>query len=250
MPRHVNFTKWQRSNLLLSNQLYLKWIHCKQYIYILNSKKETIVESISQELVSFRNFYYLYFDAARLLMQIPGCEVTSFLLNKRGLQLASTLFYFIKNETMPNINFIPLNCTAHQWNYFLESPRFVSLVSIVLKDIVELRDVFEEQFTRTLNITNSINIDYERFINDDLNKDIKNIITEVCAFTAKRIKQDFEDGAGVEPRAALYLLLINSYEKNGAKIPFYKNVGQFIDGIWKKDTATVQNFLNNLVARL
>lgn len=197
------------------------------------------MSKISQELISYRNFYWLYLDAAELLMKIPCCEVVAFLLIKRGLQLSSLLFYYIKSEAMPNKSFVTLTCTPQEWAIFIKSARFPNFLTKVLEDIVTLRDLFEKQFSKTLALTNKINIEYEKFINDDLNKSLTSLVYDVCKFTANRLYQDLQNGANIEMRVILYIILIRSYEKNGSSIPFYKTIGQFLDGVWKKDDASI-----------
>lgn len=132
----------------------------------------------------------------------------------------------------------------------MQSPRFSAYLSKVLADIVELRDLFERQFTRTLNITNQISLEYEQFVNDDLNNDIKNLVVEMSKFTVKRIKEEYDQTKNVELRTVLYLILVISYEKNGAAIPFYKTIGQFIDGVWKKEISTIESLVMNLMKRI
>lgn len=53
--------------------------------YFITFQPQQIIDTISSELVSYRNFYYLYLDTAELLLNIQGCDVISFLLVKRGL---------------------------------------------------------------------------------------------------------------------------------------------------------------------
>ena len=69
-------------------------------------------------------------------------------------------------------------------------------------------------------------------------------------FTVNRIKDQYDQTKNVELRTVLYLILVISYEKNGAAIPFYRTIGQFVDGVWKKETSTIESLVTNLMKRI
>lgn len=140
---------------------------------------------------------------------------------------------------MPDPKYLALECSAQEWEIFVNREEFSNFLLILLKDIIEIRDLFEKQFRKTLPLANSINMDYEAFINDNLNIDIKQVVQQSVKFTIRRLKQVFDTDGSVEIRIILYLILIFQYEQNGSKTPFYSNVSQFINGVWKKDTKDI-----------
>lgn len=176
-------------------------------------------------------------------------EISQFIVAKRALQKASILFMFMTKEANPSGDLTKMEeLTNWEWSQFLESQHFTPILSLVINDVIFLRDYFEnclKEAREVLSVVTDMSR-YESVINDDLNQDMAKYVAPLVKNTAQRIISAAQKKE-IDIRSAMFFILLSQIEAKGCEVMFYKNLEKFNKEIWTRPKEQIEPIVMRLV---
>lgn len=192
--------------------------------------KKQCREKVVTDLAAYRNVYCFYREVCQKLASLNSSFIVQLQVSKRGLQRATILLSYLKNEQRPNTNMVPLKSTEQDWTYFLESEDFPTVLGQVIQDCIEMRDLMEKSLAACK--TTFTGNQYDSIINDNLNSDLSKHCSSACLYTVKRIKTMHDSSPNANLlKIGMFPVLVYQIETHGSKISFYYNIEGFVNGI-------------------
>ena len=108
---------------------------------------------------------------SKFMMQVmPDHQITAFFLAKRGLQRLMILYHFLKDEKMPEKQFVSMaGATQEDWKDYISSNDSQSILCYLLDAIISTREHFEKVFQEVTDVLKQSDPSLKSHINDSLN---------------------------------------------------------------------------------
>ena len=211
----------------------------------LEDNKEIKNKFIGKVLVEYRNAYTFFGEISTDLEQVKDCHLASFFLQKRALQRAAILLYYLKEENQPPEHVLH-DTNNSEWRDFTKSEYFDNFLPYLIYDVIQMRSVFEKKFIVLRDLYLGYDQRYEKLINDDLQENIRDVVQVFTKETVGRLVTG-PNANGVD--LSVKMMIMNEIDRLDSRCSYLENLREKVERVLANETAKKRKLAENYISK-